>query len=128
MQSAGVGPFFIDRAAAGSGIQASTVTAGASSQREDVVLEIEVIDQPSLAQALGNGFGLIVFGLKRIYPFQPHQVGQLDFDRHGAAIGRAAVTQTRTVTRPGLGAIHIHNGQWRSHGAQAFLDTKVRMS
>jgi hypothetical protein len=79
MQSAGVGPFFIDRAAAGSGIQASTVTAGASSQREDVVLEIEVINQPSLAQALGNLLGLLVLGFKGVDQVQQNQIGQFDF-------------------------------------------------
>ena len=38
------------------------------------------------------------------------QIGQFDFDGHGAAIGGAGVAQTSLVTGPSVTTVDIHNG------------------
>jgi hypothetical protein len=48
-----------------------------------------VFDGAHLLQALGDLLGLFVFCFKWVDQFQPHQVGQFDFDRHGATVGGA---------------------------------------
>jgi hypothetical protein len=57
-----------------------------------------------------------VLGLKRVHQLQAHQIGHLDLDGHGAAIGRAAVAQTVFVTGPSFATVNVDNGNGRSHG------------
>jgi hypothetical protein len=61
-------------------------------------------------------FGFVVFGLEGIHQAQPHQIGELDLHRHGAAIGRTSVTKARPVTSPSFATVNIYNGYGRSHG------------
>jgi hypothetical protein len=109
MQTAGVGPFFVHRAAAGFGVQKLAVATGSARQAEDAVFEIEVIDQAGFGQALGNLFGVFVLGLKRVHQFQAHQIDQLDLHRHGAAIGRTGVTKAVFVTGPSFATVNVNN-------------------
>lgn len=115
MQSAGVGPFFIHGAAACFGVQVVAITAGASGQGEDAVFKIEAFDQPRLLQAFANLLGLFVFGLKWIDQAKAHQIGQLYFDRHGAAVGRTSAAQAAAVAGPSVGVVHIDDGDVRPH-------------
>jgi hypothetical protein len=117
VQSAGIGPLVVHGAAARLGIEKLAVATGATRQAEDAVLEVEVLDQTRFGQSFGNLLGVFVLGLKRIYQFQPHQIGHLDLDRHGAAIGRAGFAQTVFVTGPSFATVYINNGNRRSHGA-----------
>ena len=115
MQPARVGAFVIHRAAACFGIQVLAVAAGATRQGEDAVLEIEVINQPRFGQALGNLLGLFVFGFKWVDQLKTYQVGQLDFDGHGAAVGRAVVAQPAAIAGPGVAVVDVDDGDVRSH-------------
>ena len=117
VQAAGVGPLVVHRAAAGLGIEKLAVATGAAGQAEDAVLEVEVLDQPGFAQAFGDLLGVFVLGLKRVNQLQPHQIGQLDLDRHGAAVGRTGVAQAVFVTGPGFAAVNVYDGNGGSHGA-----------
>jgi len=116
MQAAGVGAQLIHRAAPGDSIQKLAIATGTPRQREDAVLEIEVLDQPGFAQSLGDLLGLIVLGLERVHQLQAHQIWQLDLDRHGAAIGRTGVAQARLVTGPGVRAVNVNDGNGGFHG------------
>jgi hypothetical protein len=69
-----------------------------------------VLNEARFIQPFGDFFSIIVLGLKRINQPQAHQIGQLDLDRHGAAIGRAGVAQTGLVTGPSVTTVNIHNG------------------
>jgi hypothetical protein len=53
---------------------------------------IEMLYLSGFKQSFGNLFGLLMFCLKCIYPFQPDQVWQPDLNRHGATIGRTPIT------------------------------------
>jgi outer membrane biosynthesis protein TonB len=117
VQAAGVRPFVVHRAAARLGIKKLAVAAGATRQAEDAVLEIEVLDQPGLGQALGDLLGVFVLGIKRVHQFQANQIGQLDLDRHGAAIGGTGVAQAVFVTGPGFATVNVNDGNGGSHGA-----------
>jgi hypothetical protein len=65
------------------------VATGPARQTEDAVLEIEMLDVTGFAQALGNVFGVLVIGFKRIHQPQADQIRHFDLDRHGAAVGGA---------------------------------------
>jgi hypothetical protein len=117
VQTAGVGPLVVHGAAARLGVEQMAVTSGTPRQTEDAVFKIKVVNQARFAQALGDLLGVIVLGLKWIDHAQPHQIGHLDLDRHGAAIGRTAVAQTVFVTGPSFATVYINNGNRRSHGA-----------
>jgi len=110
VQAAGGWPTLVDRAASRVRIQKTTITIGTSGQREDAVPEVEVVDQARFFQPPGNLLGRIVFGLKRVDQAQLDQVRQTDLDRHGAAVGRAGVTQAVAVTAPGVATVNIHDG------------------
>lgn len=116
VQATGVGSLVIDRAAPCLGIQKLAVPTGTTRQTEDAVLEIEVINQPGLGQALGDLLGLFMLGFKRIDQFQTHQIGQLDLHRHGAAIGGTTVTQAVFVTGPSFATVYVDNRNGRLHG------------
>ena len=79
MFSTGLWPQFIDRATPALGIQEVTVPRAFPCNRENAVFEIEMLNEPGLAQAFGNLFGLFVFGFKRIDQVQKNQIGHLDF-------------------------------------------------
>ncbi len=66
-----------------------------------------MFDEPGLAQTPGNLLGLFVFGFKSVDQIQRYQFGQLDVQRHGAAIGRAGIAHAPFVTGPTLDAIDI---------------------
>ncbi len=74
-----------------------------------------MFDEPGLAQTPGNLLGLFVFGFKSVDQIQQYQIGHLDFQRHGAAIGRAGIAHARFVTGPGFGAINVNYADWRFH-------------
>ena len=116
MQAASIGPVFVDRAAAGFGVQKLAVTTGPARQTEDAVLEVEVLDHAGLGQAFGNLLGVFVLRLKGIDQPQPHQINQLDLHRHGAAIGRTGVAQPGPVAGPGVATVNINNSNGGSHG------------
>jgi hypothetical protein len=130
MQAAGVGPLVVHGAAACLGIQQVAVPTGPSGQAENAVFEVEMLDLPGFGQSLGNLLGVVVLGLKRVDQAESHQIGHFDLDRHGAAIGRAGVTQSVFVTGPGLATVNVNNGNGGSHGwiINARFDTKVKMS
>ena len=108
MQATSVRPQRVHRAAAGARIQKLAITTGAPSQREDAVFEVEVLNQPGFAQALGDLLGLFVFGLEGIDQLQAHQIWQFDFNGHGAAVGGAGVTQAVAVPGPRFGAVYVN--------------------
>jgi hypothetical protein len=91
------------------GIQEVTVPRAFPCNRENAVFEIEMLNEPGLAQAFGNLFGLFVFGFKRIDQVQKNQIGHFDFQGHGAAIGCTGVAHASFVARPGIGAIDVNN-------------------
>jgi len=105
--AAGVGALLVHRAAARGGIEEIAVTTGAAGQREDLVLEIEVLDQAGLGQALGDLLGGFVLGLERVHQLQAHQVRQLD---------HAVVAQAIAVAGPGVGAIDVDKVDRGFHG------------
>lgn len=124
MQAAGLGPLLVDRAATCLRIEEVAVPAGAPRHREDVVLGVVVVDQPHLHQPLGDELGLHVVHLERVHQPQPHQVGQLHLQRHGAAVGRAAVAQSGLVLAPGVEAVHVDDADGGFHGV--VLEAKQR--
>jgi len=109
--SAGTGPDVIDRAISADGVKVLAIAAGSARQRENAVLEVEVLNESSLAQALGNLLGLFVFGFKGINQFELNQIGHFHFYWHGAAVGSARVAQTRFVSGPSVGAVHVNNAE-----------------
>jgi hypothetical protein len=92
------------------GIEILTIPTGAARQHENAVLKIEVFNQTDFPQPFGNFFGVIVLCFEWIHQAQAHQVGHLDLDGHGAAIGCTAVAQTGLVTGPSVTTVDIHNG------------------
>ena len=92
-----------------------TVAAAAPSQRIDAVLEIEMVNQARLAQALGNLLGLFVLCLKRTDQVEPNQIGHFDLHWHGATVGRAGVAHARLVAGPAFWAINVNNAEGRFH-------------
>ena len=109
VQAARRGPLLVHRTAAGFGVQELAVTTGPARQAENAVLVVEMVDQTRFGQAFGNLLGVFVLGLKRVHQLQPHQVGQLHLDRHGAAIGGAGVAQTDLVAGPSVTTVNIHD-------------------
>ena len=91
------------------------VSAAAPSQRIDAVLEIEMVNQARLAQALGNLLGLFVLCLKRTDQVEPNQIGHFDLHRHGATVGRAGVAHSRFVAGPAFWAINVNDADGRFH-------------
>jgi hypothetical protein len=118
MQAANIGAAFIDGAAAGLCIEIHAIATGAPGHREQALLVIEMIDQAIFEQALGNAASKLMLGFKRIHPTQPHELRQRNFQRHRAAIGVAALTHPRAITRPRLGAVCI-NGRDRDSSRHA---------
>jgi hypothetical protein len=57
-----------------------------------------------------------VLGLEGVDQAQTNEVGQAHLDRHGATVGRAAVTQAVAVTGPGVATVNVNNGDGGSHG------------
>ena len=110
MQAAGVRTLVVDRAAARLGIEKLAVATGAARQAEDAVLEVEMVNLARFGQALGDLLGVFVLGFKRVHHAQSHQIGHLDLDRHGAAIGGTAVAQPGFVTGPGFATVNVDNG------------------
>ena len=76
-----------------------------------------MFNEPRLAQALGNLFGLFVLGFKSVNQIQHHQIGHFDFQRHGATISRTAVAHARFVARPGVGSVDVNDADGGFHGA-----------
>lgn len=76
---------------------------------EDGVLVVVVVDKPDFLQAFGDQPRLFMFGLKGVHHAQPHQIGQLDLQRHGAAIGLTAVTQPGFVAGPGVQPVNVND-------------------
>ena len=85
------------------------IATGAAGQRENAVLEIEVIYLPGLAQTLGNLFGFLMFSFERVDQIQSNEVGHFDFDWHGAAVCGATVAHAGFVTCPTFDAIDVDN-------------------
>ena len=92
-----------------------TVAAAAPCQRIDAVLEIEMVNQARLAQALGYLFGLFVLSFKRTDQVQPNKVGHFDLNRHRATVGRAGVAHARFVAGPAFWAINVNDADGRFH-------------
>ena len=111
MLAAGVGALFVHGAAAAALVQQVAVAAGTSSQRENAVPEIEMVDQALAHQAPCNLLGLIVLGFKGIDPTQPDQIGQANLDRHGATIGCTTIAKTPSVKAPGLWTVNVDSGK-----------------
>ncbi len=107
MQTAGVGALVVHIAAPSFGVQVLAIAIGAARQGEDAVLEIKVLDHAHFLQALGNLFGLFVFGLKRVNQFKANQVGQLHFHWHGAAVGGAGVAQAVAIAGPCVAVVDV---------------------
>jgi hypothetical protein len=110
VQTAGVWSFRIDRATSGLGIQKLTISTGSAGQHENAVFKIEVFNEASFIQLFGDFFSVIVLSFKRIDQLQAHQIGHLDLDGHGAAIGSAGAAQTGLVTGPSVTTVNIDNG------------------
>jgi hypothetical protein len=127
MQSAGLRALFIDRATARVLVQKIAVSACPAGHGEDLVLGVEVVDQAHLQQPLGDQLGLDVFDLERVHQLQAHQIRQAYLQRHGAAIGRAAVTHAGLVLAPGFQAVDVNNADggfhfgWGTSGRSAML-------
>lgn len=76
-----------------------------------------MFNEPRFAEAFGNLLGLFVFGFKGIDQIQQDQICQLDFQRHGAAIGRTGIAHARFVARPGVGTVDVNDADGGFHGA-----------
>ena len=97
--AAGVGATLVNRAQAGLRIQIQAVAIGAARQREDAVLEIEMLDDARLLQALGDLLGVFA-QLEFIDHADSYQIGQFHFNRHGAAGGVAGFAQSGAIFEP----------------------------
>lgn len=91
------------------------IATGAAGQRENAVLEIEVIYLPSLAQPLGNLFGFLMFSFERVDQIQSNEVGHFDFDWHGAAVCGATVAHACLVAGPTFGPVDVNDADGRFH-------------
>lgn len=100
MLSAGTGPDVIDRAISADGVKVLAIAAGSARQRENAVLEVKVLNESSLAQALGNLLGLFVFSFKGVNQFESNEVSHFDLDWHGAAVGCTGVAHANFVASP----------------------------
>jgi hypothetical protein len=108
MQAACARPLRVHRTPAGVGTKELAVAIGTASQGENAVPEIEMLNEAQLAKAFGDLLGFLMLGFKGVHQLQTHQIGQLDFYRHGAAVRSTVVAQPIAVTRPGFQTIHIH--------------------
>ena len=126
VQSAGFWAFVIHRAAACIFVQKIAVTTRATRHGEDLVLGVEVVDHAHLQQAFGNQLGLDVFHFKRVHQFQSHQIRQTHFQRHGAAIGSAAIAHAWLVFTPGFESIHIDDSDGGFHEIYIILCTNKK--
>jgi len=75
-----------------------------------------MFNEPRFAEAFGNLLGLFVFGFKGVNQIQHDQIGHFDFQGHGAAIGRTAITHPRFVARPGVGTVDVNDADGGFHG------------
>jgi hypothetical protein len=57
-----------------------------------------------------------VLGFEWVNNAQAQQIRQTHLQRHGAAIGLAAVAHPGAVARPGIGAVNVDNVDRGSHG------------
>ena len=82
-----------------------------------------MVNQARFAQAFGNLFGFFVFCLKCVDQLQANQIGQFDFDRHGAAVGDAGLAHAHSVARPSFEPVHIGvaNGEFDGRGHLALV-------
>lgn len=108
----------VDRAASRLNVQKPTITAGPTRERENAVLEVEVLNQARLEQTFGDLLGLFVLSFEWVHQLQAHQIGQAHLNRHGATVGHAAFTQTRTVARPGVQTVNIDKTDRGFHGPE----------
>lgn len=107
MLATSVGSLLVHRAPARFCFEEMAIPAGSPCQREDAVLEVEVVDQPGLLQPFRDLLGRIVLRLERIHQAQPHQFGQPQLHRHGAAVGHTVVAHPGTETRPGFRPVNF---------------------
>jgi hypothetical protein len=71
-------------------------------------LGIEPVNHLGLLQPFGNAGRVFVVGLEGVYQPQAHQVAHAHLQRHGAAVGLAAVAHAGAVARPGFGPVDIN--------------------
>ena len=119
VQAAGFWAFFVDRAAARVGVQKTAVAAGTAGHGEDVVFGVVVVNQLGFEQALCDQFVVHVVHLKLIDQLKAHQVAQLHFQRHGAAVGAAGFAHAGFVFAPGFEAVNVHDAYGGFHGVCA---------
>ncbi len=103
MVTAGIGALLVNRAAARVGIQIDTIVVGASRQRIDFVLEIEVGDDAGFFQPLGNLLRRFAC-FKFVDHAHPYQINNPHFNRHGTAGAVTAIAQPLAVFQPGFSA------------------------
>jgi hypothetical protein len=77
VETTGIGALVVHGASPRFGIQKLAVPAGSACQAEDAVLEVEVLDQPRLGQALGDLLGLVVCRFERVHQLQSDQSASL---------------------------------------------------
>ena len=116
VQPAGVGSLLVHRAPPRFRVEQMAVTIRPTRQREQCVLVVEVVNQPRLLQPSGDEAQLLMLCLERVHQPQPHQIGELYLQWHGAAVGRAGVAQARTVAGPGVQAVNVDDGDGGAHG------------
>ena len=110
MLAAGVRSLFVHRAPPSGCIEQLAVATGAARQGEDAVPEIEMSDQAFPQQPPGDLLGRFMLGLESVDPAQPDQIGHAHFHGHGAAMGRAILTQATPVAAPGLRTVNVDDG------------------
>ena len=113
--AAGVRAVLVDGAAARARVEELAVAVGAARHREDAVLLVVALDLPAPDQPAGDQAGLFMLGLEGVDQTEAHQVGQADLDRHGAAVGGAAVAEAGAVAGPGLDAIDVDEADRGAH-------------
>ena len=119
MIATGIGALGVDGAAAALGIQVQAIAIGPAGEGVDAVLEVEMLHDPGLHQALGDLLGRLALGFKGIYHPYAHQISQLDLDWHGATGGHAAIAHAIAVFQPGAGTVQIGMVQQYGLGGHA---------
>jgi hypothetical protein len=114
MVAAGPGAFIIDCASTGPAVDIDAVVVCHPGQGEDVVLEVEMIDDPLFLQPLGY---LLVrlLGLERVDNLHADEIFNLHLNRQGATASMAVAAEFLAELYPGGGLFNIYGWGRSAH-------------
>jgi len=87
-------------------VEVKAVVIGPAGQGENGLLEIEMLDEASLAQAAGNLLGRF-FGLERMDQFHPHQIGDPHFNRQRTTAATTLSAELFLILDPGRRTLNV---------------------